>query len=247
MTAAVHGATQAFYERHAEQYYAATAHLDARALYDPFLKELRPGAHILDAGCGSGRDAKAFVDLGYRVTAIDASPGLAHRAAALTGAPCAVLSFEEIAFENAFDGIWACASVVHVPKRNVPDVMRRFVRALEPGGVLYLSLREGEGERIEEDGRFFSYYTAATFRDAIAPGPAVYELACWTTPDLRSSPSAAVARPPSANGIESATDRAADRRLPTADCRPPTADSRPPTWLNVLLKKPGPAPRVTGT
>ena len=182
-----HPGTLAYYERNADEYFAATAHVNARALYDPFLKALPPGARILDAGCGSGRDTRAFTQLGYRVTAIDASPGLAQRAAAFTGQPCAVLPFEELTFENAFDGIWACASLVHVPQRDVPDIVRRFMGALAPGGVLYLSLREGEGERIEPDGRFYSYYTAPAFRDAIGAVPSCQERTFWITNDLHRS------------------------------------------------------------
>lgn len=181
----LHPGTFAFYERHADEYFAATAHLDARALYGPFLRELPPGARILDAGCGSGRDTRALIDLGYRVTAIDASPALAQRATALTGQPCAALSFQELTYEHEFDGIWACASLLHVAKQDVPAVMRRFARALVSGGVMYLSLREGDGECVDGDGRRYSDYTASAFRDATIAVPALSELACWITPDLR--------------------------------------------------------------
>src|SRR5439155_961832 len=133
-------------------------------LYEPFLKELAPNAHILDAGCGSGRDSKAFLDHGFIVTAIDASPQMAHAASTLTNQPCKVLSFQEMDFREEFNGIWACASILHVPKAEMPDVMKRFVTGLKPGGIFYISLKEGEGERIAEDGRFFNYYSAESFR-----------------------------------------------------------------------------------
>lgn len=181
-----HLTTLAFYESHGEQYHRSTAHLDMQALYGPFLRELPPGASILDAGCGSGRDTRAFAERGYRVTALDASPTIVQLAAAFTGQPCTVLSFQEMAFRDACDGIWACASLLHVPKREMPDVMNRFLQALRPGGVLYISLQEGEGEGIAEDGRFFNYYTADAFREVTAGIPALRELACWMTEEIRS-------------------------------------------------------------
>jgi SAM-dependent methyltransferase len=176
--------TLAYYEGRSAQYHRATAHLDVSSLYAPFLRELAPGAHILDAGCGSGRDAKAFAERGYRVTAIDASPASARLASAFTGRPCQVLSFQELACRDEYDGLWACASLVHVAKRDMPDVMRRFVRSLKRGGVLYVSLKDGDEERTEDDGRFFNDYTAATFRDVTATVPALRELAVWATDDL---------------------------------------------------------------
>jgi SAM-dependent methyltransferase len=179
--------TLAFYNSHSEQYHASTAHVDVGSLYDPFLRELPRGASILDAGCGSGRDTKAFAERGYRVTAIDGSARLAELATAFTGQPCTTLAFHDVAFIDAFDGIWACASLVHVAAREAPDVMGRFTRALKRGGVLYISLKEGDGERTADDGRFFCYYTADAFRRVTASIPALRELAVWTTEDVRSS------------------------------------------------------------
>jgi SAM-dependent methyltransferase len=178
--------TLAFYDSHSQQYHESTAHLDMGPLYDPFLRELRRGASILDAGCGSGRDTKAFAERGYRVTAIDGSARLVELATAFTGQPCTTLAFHDVAFLEAFDGIWACASLVHVPAREAPDVILRFTHALKPGGVLYISLKEGDGERIANDGRFFCYYGADAFRNVTTAVPALRELAVWTTDDVRS-------------------------------------------------------------
>lgn len=176
----------AFYDKHAEQYFESTVSLDMRAIYDRFLKELVPGAHILDAGCGSGRDTKAFLDRGYRVTAIDASPRLAQLATTFSGHACEVLTFQEMEFREEFDGIWACASLLHVPKCEMFDVMPRFIRALKPGGVFYISLQEGVGGDPVEDGRFFSYYTADSFRELLSLYPALREIAFWKTDEVRS-------------------------------------------------------------
>jgi SAM-dependent methyltransferase len=180
--------TLAFYDSHSEQYFASTAHVDMGPLYGKFLGELPRGASILDAGCGSGRDTKAFAARGYRVTAIDGSARLVELAAAFTGQSCTTLAFHDVAFRDAFDGIWACASLVHVPERDAPDVIGRFTDALKPGGVLYISLKEGDGERTADDGRFFCDYSAEAFRKVTASVPALRELVVWTTEDVRSSP-----------------------------------------------------------
>ena len=161
--------------------------LDLHGFYEYFLEELDPGAHILDAGCGSGRDTKAFLDRGYCVTAIDASPEIARWARAFTGQPCRVLRFQEMEFREEFDGIWACASLVHVSKGEMADVMPRFIRALKPGGILCLSIKEGDGERIADDGRFFSDYSASSFRELLAMFPGLSEAGFWRSEEVRSS------------------------------------------------------------
>jgi SAM-dependent methyltransferase len=149
-----------------------------------FLTHLPPRATILDAGCGSGRDAKAFLELGHEVVAMDASPAIAQRAAALTGLPVLCLSFEAMTFKAAFDGIWASASLLHVPRQAMGDVLARFVRALRPGGAWYMSFKLGDGERIK-DGRLFNDQDEASLRLALAPFPGLQVLEFWRTADRR--------------------------------------------------------------
>jgi SAM-dependent methyltransferase len=155
-------------------------------IYEPFFNELAPGAHILDAGCGSGRDTKAFLERGYLVTAIDASPEMAKLATALTGHPCEILSFQQMQFHETYDGIWACASILHVPKHEMLDVIRRFTNALKVGGALYISLKQGKGERIVEDGRFFNFYTEDSFNEVLKNFPMLNKIRFWRTEETRS-------------------------------------------------------------
>jgi len=177
--------TLAFYEEHAQEFCESTAFLDLRKLHERFLKVLPPGGRILDAGCGSGRDTRAFVARGYGVTAMDASPQMARLAAAFTGQECQVLSFQEMEFSEEFGGIWVCASLLHIPKHEIANVMTRFIKALKKNGILYISLKEGEGERIAEDGRFFNYYTVDSFRIVLANFPALREIDYWETDSIR--------------------------------------------------------------
>lgn len=176
-----------FYSTHAKDYCESTVHLDLHGVYQRFLGELAPGAHILDAGCGSGRDTKAFSDRDYCVTPIDASPEITRLARTFTRQPCRVLRFQDMEFLEEFDGIWACGSLLHVPKDEMPDVMPRFIEALKPAGILYLSLKEGEGEHIADDGRFFSNYSTSSFRELLATFPVLREIALWKTEEIRST------------------------------------------------------------
>jgi len=178
--------TRDFYRAHAREYWDSTVRLDVHQLYEPFLKHLQKGRRILDAGCGSGRDTKAFLDRGYKVTAVDASPELAALASTFTGQDCKVLRFEDMEFQNEFDGIWACASLLHVPSSELADVLPRFIRALRPGGIMYVSLKEGVGEHVSEDGRLFSYYTADSFRHFLASFPLLREESFWKAEEVRS-------------------------------------------------------------
>ncbi|MGO8929969.1 MAG: class I SAM-dependent methyltransferase [Limisphaerales bacterium] len=157
---------RAYYDEYADHFRGRTAALPMNAAYEPFLRELPPWAHILDAGCGPGRNAAAFRSHGYRVTAIDASPAMVQLAKR-SGIDARVMTFQQMTFNEEFDGIWASASVLHVPHAEISEVLNRFARALKPQGILYVSLKEGQSERVAEDGRFFSYFTLNEFSDSL--------------------------------------------------------------------------------
>jgi SAM-dependent methyltransferase len=173
-----------YYNANARAYSEQTLHVDLSHLYERFGRLLPPGAHILDAGCGSGRDTKAFLERGYRVTPIDASRELVRFASAYTRHPCQVLRFQDMAFQGVFDGLWACASLLHVPNEEIQDVLALMIKALKPGATLYISLKEGEGERIAEDGRFFADYTRESFERLLALFPSLSEIDFWKSAEL---------------------------------------------------------------
>lgn len=152
-----------FYDTNADAYCRATEDADMATLQKVFVGYLPKYGSLLDAGCGSGRDSLAFSNLGLDVTAIDASREMVA-AAKKRGVRAGVLLFQEMNFDLEFDGIWASGSLLHVPRRELHDVLRRFRRALKPNGILFASMKSGSGEKIEGDGRFFSYYTAAEFQ-----------------------------------------------------------------------------------
>jgi len=147
--------TQRYYQRNAQQFFESTVAVDMAEIRDRFTALLPAHGSVLDAGCGSGRDAKAFVEQGFQVEAFDASPELAVLASQHSGLPVKVMRFQELNAVARYDGIWCCASLLHVPLPELPEVFRRLAQALKAGGVLYASFKYGQGER-EDNGRAFT-------------------------------------------------------------------------------------------
>jgi len=148
-----------YYNTHAASFVAGTLSADMSGLRSRFLRFVPAGGRILDAGCGSGRDSLAFLEAGFQVDAFDASETLCRIASERLGFPVKCTRFEDLAGENEYDGIWACASLLHVAAADLSDVMERLCRLLKPGGAIYVSFKEGDGERTKE-GRYFHDMTA---------------------------------------------------------------------------------------
>ena len=157
--------TLAFYDREAAIYGARRLPEEHRRL-TAFLARLSPGAHVLDLGCGGGQDAAAMLARGFEVTAIDGCQGLAAVAEQRIGRPVQVMLFEDLAAEDEFDGVWANASLTHVPLAGLDDVLRRVRRALRPSGAFYAGYKAGDGGARDALGRWFSYLTEAELRAA---------------------------------------------------------------------------------
>lgn len=173
-----------FYNSNAAEFFHDTAGLDMSTLHDRFLQSIPGGGIILDAGCGSGRDARVFIDRGYRVSAFDASHELAKLASKHLGQSVSVRTFAEVDEVAFYDGIWACASLLHLPLCEIPDTLSRLWSALKPGGTFYLSFKEGEGER-EKGGRHFTDLDENTLRDLLTNLSHIERIDCWQTTDQR--------------------------------------------------------------
>ena len=158
--------TLLYYNQHADAFTADTVSVDFTETQDRFLQYMPEGALILDFGCGAGRDTRCFLAHGYRVDAVDGSEAMCRAAGSLTGIPVRQMLFQELAEIDHYDGIWACASVLHLPTQELTDVLARMIRALKAGGVMYLSFKYGnyEGER---NGRYFTDLTEERFRDLL--------------------------------------------------------------------------------
>lgn len=150
--------TLEFYNSIAADFIQGTIHADVEPLRQSFLKYLPQGAAILDLGCGSGRDSKYFLEKGYSITAIDGSAELCKAASAYIGRNVAQITFDKLDYYQMFDGVWACASLLHVPSMQLPAIFGKISRSLKPGGYLYVSFKYGtfEGER---NGRYFTDLT----------------------------------------------------------------------------------------
>ncbi len=176
--------TLSYYRENAARFFAATVDVDMTELYAPFLARIPAGGLLLDAGCGSGRDSRAFLARGYRVRAFDACPELAALAATHLGSAVEVRRFEDVDEENCYDGIWACASLLHVPVGELDGVLLRLWRALKPGGTFYVSFQAGGGER-GADGRHFTDADEKALRGWLDSLPERCELESWTSRDRR--------------------------------------------------------------
>ncbi|MFC1779724.1 DUF3427 domain-containing protein [Thermodesulfobacteriota bacterium] len=173
-----------FYNRNAAEFFQDTVRVDMADLHTRFLREIPAGGIILDAGCGSGRDAKAFMNQGYRLVAFDASVELATLASNFLDQAVLVRTFDEIDEVAYYDGIWACASLLHLPLIEILGALNRLWKALKPGGVLYLSFKEGEGER-EKDDRHFTDLNENALRCLLENLLHIEKVDFWQTADQR--------------------------------------------------------------
>ncbi len=180
--------TAEFYSENAKSYSDETLKNDVNHVRDRFLASLVSSnftqQHILDLGCGAGRDSKVFIDAGFTVTALEASKELALLAEVHIGQPVLNIRYQQLHIKNTYDGIWACASLLHCPKSQIEYVMQNCIDALKEGGVFYFSFKHGEGERLDERGRFFNDYTLDSLNTLIARFNEVDVIDIWqeTTP-----------------------------------------------------------------
>ncbi|RZG43314.1 class I SAM-dependent methyltransferase [Acinetobacter wuhouensis] len=143
-----------YYNKNAQIFFDSTFQVDMHSLYEPFLKYLSVQATILDLGCGSGRDTLAFKNKGFQVDAIDYSVEMVARARGLTGLDVQQLSFYELNAIEKYDGVWACASLLHCERDKLPVVLKKIIDALKPNGVLYMSFKYGNTDREKERRKF---------------------------------------------------------------------------------------------
>jgi len=153
-------------------------------LYKPYLACMPPNGRILDAGCGSGRDSLYFIRHGYQVEAFDASSKMCALASSIIGQTVHQMTFDEVEWTAAFDGIWACASLLHVRRDSIDAVLERLCRALKPGGAMFLSFKLRD-EEWEKDGRFFNGYNESTFSRLIEGHPTLVPSSIWISDDVR--------------------------------------------------------------
>ena len=124
-----------YYNQNAEKFYQTTVDADMSDVQDRFLQYLPQGALILDAGCGSGRDSLAFLKKGFRVEAFDAAGNMVEKASQLTALNVRLQRFEDVSEQEEFDGIWACASLLHLPMPDLVTALRKLLAALKKTAI----------------------------------------------------------------------------------------------------------------
>ena len=173
-----------FYARNSEIFSSGTVAVDMSATRSRFVAWLPAGGRILDFGCGSGRDTKAFLEAGFRVDAVDGSEELCTLASEYTGITVRRMLFSELDACKRYDGIWACASILHLPKDELAVVIKKMETALKYGGVLYASFKYGVFEGVR-NGRYFTDFTDEKlkgFWESVTDMP-IFDM--WITSDVR--------------------------------------------------------------
>ncbi len=149
--------TLEYYEKNAEAYVKDTVSVDFTDVQNRFMQALK-GRKILDFGCGSGRETKVFMDLGFNVFAFDGSVEMCKLASKHTGIDVKHMLVQDIDFEDEFDGIWAYASLLHVPSDEMESVLLKLKKALKSNGIFCASFKPGEFEG-QREGRYYTDLT----------------------------------------------------------------------------------------
>ncbi len=173
-----------FYYIHADTYFNSTVNANVKGLYDHFIKYVLNGSKILDLGCGSGRDVKAFLDMGYDVDAIDGSEKLARLASEYTGIQVKYMDFSQLNESSVYDAVWACASLLHVTSQNLPNIMARIRRALKSSGVVYASFKHGDFEGVRGE-RYYTDMTSERFAEVLNKTGGFSIVEEWYSDDVR--------------------------------------------------------------
>ena len=155
-----------YYNNNAHRFSSDTLDVEFSDIQDRFLAELMPGAFILDFGCGSGRDSRYFHQKGYKVEACDGSEEMVKTATRNAGIPVKQMLFSELDEQEKYDGIFACASILHVPSAELPDIIRKMKKAVKKGGVMYVSFKYGTFEGVR-NGRYFTDLTEESLKQIL--------------------------------------------------------------------------------
>lgn len=159
--------TLAHYERRTEEFYAGTRDHDVSQNIDALLRHIEgePPFTILDFGCGPGRDLTTFAGLGHTVTGLEGAAGFAAMARTHSGCEVWQQDFLQLDLPGGhFDGVFANASLFHVPTQELPRVLRGLHATLKPRGVLFSSNPRGENQEGWNRGRYGAYHDLDAWR-----------------------------------------------------------------------------------
>lgn len=146
-----------FYNSNSEEYINSTKDTDMSDFYNKFLSYVKDRDRILDLGCGSGRDSKYFKSNGYEVTAVDGSVKMCDYVRNTLGIEVVNTTFDKIDFKSEFDGVWACASLLHIDYTEIDEVLEKIKLALKDNGILFMCFKYGTSKRVKDQRTFFDY------------------------------------------------------------------------------------------
>ena len=173
-----------YYEMNADAFVDGTISANMDELRTRFLQYVPDGGTILDFGCGSGRDSKAFFDKGYHVVSLDGSSALCAKTREVTGQPAICCKFQDYWAMTQYDGIWACASLLHMTLDELSSVLGQLEKSLKTGAVLYMSFKYGDSSE-ERNGRWFTDMTEKHLRMILSDFSTMKEETIWQTNDAR--------------------------------------------------------------
>ena len=176
--------TLEYYADNAQDFFDNTYDKEMEEIYQKFLPLLPEKGSILDAGCGSGRDSRHFLSQGYKVDAFDASKEMATLASAYTSQKVKCLTFDEIKAVEVYDGIWAAASLLHLPFSELPRTFDHLSSALKEDGLFYASFKYGENE-YDKEGRHFTSLNEEKTKELFQRIHSLQLLKIWLTDDVR--------------------------------------------------------------
>jgi SAM-dependent methyltransferase len=159
--------TLQFYRGNAEAY-AKRTFTSRQARLSAFLSLLPPGACILELGCGAGGDTAEMLARGFNVLPTDGSPEMADVASRCLGRPVETLLFHDLDDVEAYEGVWANACLLHVPRNELADILGLIWRALKPDGVFFASYKTGDGDGRDTLNRYYNYPSPDWLRSTYA-------------------------------------------------------------------------------
>ena len=148
-----------YYNQNADAYFQNTVDADFDQLRRKFVSYLPDHARIIDIGCGSGRDVKAFCDMGYNAVGLDASEEMARVARERLGVDVITGDMADWIAEEPYDGIWCCAALLHLHEDEAERFLSNLKTNLKSGGVVLISVKEGIESGYDDKGRYMRNYT----------------------------------------------------------------------------------------
>ena len=172
-----------FYEKNAEEYMESTKNVDMSSAYAHFCKHLKVGDAVLDVGCGSGRDLKYFLEQGFQAEGMEPSKAIYHVLKKQKDLIVYPVTIQKFVPAKKYQAVWACASLLHLSKKEIIEFFSRIDDILFPDGVIYVSGKRGIETGYGKDGRFFLEFTEDLLQEILNCNPHLELVETWDSED----------------------------------------------------------------